>query len=79
MDLRLPSTEFQARTRRLLEYVRQQQWYGVVLFDNYHITYYTGLAFIPTERPIAFAMNADGERVLYVPRLEVEHARRGAR
>jgi len=75
MDLRLPSTEFQARTRRLLEYVRQQQWYGVVLFDNYHITYYTGLAFIPTERPIAFAMNADGERVLYVPRLEVEHAR----
>jgi Xaa-Pro aminopeptidase len=74
MDLRLPSVEFQSRSQRLLEYIRQQQWRGVVLFDNYHITYYTGMAFIPTERPIAFAMNADGERVLFVPRLEVEHA-----
>lgn len=79
MDLRIPATEFQARTQRLLEYVKKQAWHGVVLFDNYHITYYTGFAFIPTERPIAFAMNADGERVLFVPRLEVEHAKAEAR
>lgn len=61
------------------EFSRQQQWSGVVLFDNFHITYYTGFAFIPTERPICFAMNADGERVLFVPRLEVEHAQAEAR
>ena len=63
----------------MLEFVKQQQWSGVVLFDNFHITYLTGFAFIPTERPMAFAMNADGERVLFVPRLEVEHAKAEAR
>ncbi len=74
MDWRITSNEFQSRTQRLLEYVKQQAWHGVALFDNYHIKYYTGMAFIPTERPICFAMNADGERMLFVPRLEVEHA-----
>ena len=74
MSLKLPSTEFHFRAKRLLEYVKRQQLSGVALFDNFHVTYYTGFAFIPTERPICFAMNADGERVLFVPRLEVEHA-----
>ncbi len=79
MSLQLPPSEFQSRTRRLLEFVKQQPWSGIVLFDNFHITYFTGFAFIPTERPMAFAMNADGERVLFVPRLEVEHAKAEAR
>jgi Xaa-Pro aminopeptidase len=72
--LQLAASEFESRAKRLLEQVKQQEWYGVALFDNFHITYLTGFAFIPTERPICFAMNADGERVLFVPRLEVEHA-----
>jgi Xaa-Pro aminopeptidase len=75
VSLRLPPTEFQFRAKRLLDYVKRQQLNGVVLFDNFHVTYFTGFAFIPTERPICFAMNADGERVLFVPRLEVEHAK----
>ena len=75
MNLRISKSEFQSRAERLLAHIRKQQWRGVVLFDNFHVLYFTGFAFIPTERPIAFAMNADGERVLFVPRLEVEHAR----
>ena len=47
---------------------------GVVLFDMDYIKYYTGFAFIPTERPIVFAMNASGQRGMFVPRMEVEHA-----
>ena len=47
---------------------------GVVLFDPYYVLYYAGFAFAPTERPIALVLNADGERALVVPRLEVEHA-----
>ena len=35
---------------------------GAVLFDPYYVLYYTGFAFIPTERPIAFVVSADGER-----------------
>ena len=44
---------------------------GVVLFDPYYVLYYAGFAFVPTERPIALILGADGTRTLVVPRLEV--------
>lgn len=72
--INITSTEFQSRAAKLLEHVRAQDLSGVVLFDNYYILYFTGFAFIPTERPIAFVMNAQGDRAMFVPRLEVEHA-----
>lgn len=74
-SIEITPAEFQARADRLLEYVRSQGLAGVVLFDSAYILYFTGFAFIPTERPIAFAMSAAGERALFVPRLELEHAR----
>lgn len=74
-SLNIPSSEFQSRAARLLDHVRAQGLSGVVLFDNYYILYFTGFAFIPTERPIAFVMNAQGEKALFVPRLELEHAK----
>lgn len=72
--LRIGDAEFRERCQALLAYVVQQQLTGVVLFDADYIKYYTGFAFIPTERPIAFAMSKTGERAMLVPRLEVEHA-----
>ena len=66
--------EHRERCDRLLERVRAEDLSGFVLFDPYYVLYYAGFAFAPTERPIAFAVNADGERALVVPRLEVEHA-----
>ncbi len=74
-SINISHAEFQARAARLLEHIRSQNLSGVVVFDNYYILYLTGFAFIPTERPIAFVMNAEGERAMFVPRLEVEHAR----
>ncbi len=71
----LPS-EFGSRVDQLLDHVRLQGLAGVVLFDNFHIQYLTGFAFIPTERPIVLAVNVAGERVLLVPRLEVERAKK---
>jgi Xaa-Pro dipeptidase len=47
---------------------------GVVLFDPTYVLYYSGFAFVPTERPIAFVLGPDGTRALVVPRLELEHA-----
>lgn len=73
-SLRIPKEEFFTRIERLCRYIQEQQLSGVVLFDRHYILYYTGFAFIPTERPIGLAMSASGERVLFVPRLEVEHA-----
>jgi Xaa-Pro aminopeptidase len=70
--------EYQSRCDLLLEYIKTEQLSGVVLFDGHYILYYSGFAFIPTERPISFVMNAEGERALFVPRLELEHAKSNA-
>ena len=74
-SLNVPQSEFHSRATSLLEHVRTQGLSGVVLFDNYYILYFTGFAFIPTERPIALVMSAGGEKAMFVPQLEVEHAR----
>jgi Xaa-Pro aminopeptidase len=70
----IKTDEFQMRVESLLAYLNAENLTGVVLYERDYILYYTGFAFIPTERPIIFAMNAKGEKGLFVPRLEVEHA-----
>jgi len=72
--IQIPKEEFEARAQKLVEYVGAEGLSGAVLFDNYYVTYFTDFAFIPTERPMALAVNAQGERALFVPRLELEHA-----
>lgn len=67
--------EFRSRQGRLVEHLRARGLNGAVLFDSYYILYYSGFAFIPTERPVAFLINAHGETALFVPRLETEHAK----
>jgi len=73
--LNISPREFDQRTERLLAVVREHGLGGAVLFDNYYILYFSGFAFVPTERPVAFVLSARGERALFVPRLELEHAR----
>ncbi len=73
--LQIQPGELQSRATRLLQYLKREQFSSIVLFDNFHITYFAGFAFIPTERPIVFAMSPIGERILFVPRLEYEHAK----
>jgi Xaa-Pro dipeptidase len=76
--LNIPQEEFISRADRLLTHLKAEGLTGVVLFNSHYILYYTGFAFIPTERPIAFAMNDQGEKALFVPRLELEHAQANA-
>ncbi len=47
---------------------------SIVLFDDEYIQYFTGFLFHPTERPIALVITPDGQRTLFVPELEREHA-----
>ena len=77
-SIAITQNEFQTRADRLLEHLQAENLSGVVLFDAFYVLYHTGFAFIPTERPIAFAMNSGGEKALFVPRLEVEHAQANA-
>ena len=66
--------EHRARCDALLERAQAEGLAGVVLFDPSYVLYYSGFAFVPTERPIALVLSGEGERALVVPRLELEHA-----
>jgi Xaa-Pro dipeptidase len=78
MSLAIPEHEYKERTATLTGYVNEQGLAGVVLFDPYYVLYFVGFAFVPTERPMAFLLNADGEGGMLVPRLEREHAQANA-
>jgi Xaa-Pro dipeptidase len=77
-SIQIKKEEYEARSERLLEHIRSLNLSGAVLFDSHYVLYYTGFAFIPTERPIAFILSASGDKALFVPRLEVEHAQSNA-
>ena len=76
--MRIQEAEYRQRTARLAEHIRGQELDGAVLFDPAYVLYYVGFAFVPTERPMAFVLNADGEGGMLVPRLEREHAQANA-
>jgi Xaa-Pro dipeptidase len=73
-SLAITPDEHRARREALLSGLEGDGLPGVVLFDPTSVLYYSGFAFIPTERPIALVLAADGAHALVVPRLEVEHA-----
>jgi len=71
----IPQDELSARRERLLTWIRDRQLTGYVLFDEQYIQYFTSFGFLATERPVAFASNASGETVVFVPGFEVERVR----
>ena len=73
--MRILDAEFAARRDAFAAALQERGLAGAVLFDTQYVHYYTGFFFIPTERPIAFAIAADGRGGMLVPRLELEHAR----
>jgi Xaa-Pro dipeptidase len=78
LTLAIEQQEYERRTAALTTHVVDLGLSGVVLFDPAYVLYYVGFAFVPTERPMAFLLNADGEGGLLVPRLELEHAQANA-
>jgi Xaa-Pro aminopeptidase len=78
LSLAIRESEYQERTAALLECIHERELAGVVLFDPAYVLYYVGFAFVPTERPMAFLLNAEGAGGMLVPRLEREHAQASA-
>jgi Xaa-Pro dipeptidase len=76
--MRIQEAEYRERTSRLAAFARERGLDGVALFDPTYVLYYVGFAFVPTERPMAFVLNADGQGGMLVPRLEREHAQANA-
>jgi Xaa-Pro dipeptidase len=78
VSLAIQQSEYEERTAALAGHVMELGLSGIVLFDPAYVLYYVGFAFVPTERPIAFLLNAEGEGGMLVPRLEREHAQANA-
>ena len=72
--MRVTEEEFAARRLAFAATLSERGLDGAVIFDPQYVHYYTGFFFIPTERPIAFALASDGRGGMLVPRLELEHA-----
>ncbi len=72
--MRITEEEFAARRSAFAAALAERGLDGAVLFDPQYVHYYTGFFFIPTERPIAFALASGGRGGMLVPRLELEHA-----
>ena len=66
--------EYRERRERLLTHPDARKAAGFVWWGSHRIFYLSGVALIPTERPIALLISRAGEAVLFVPRLELEHA-----
>jgi len=75
----LSAKELQARQGRARDVLGHRGLAGLCLFGPTHIYYLTGFAFIQTERPIGLAFPRNGRSILFVPRLEEEHAHEHAR
>jgi len=72
--VRITEEELAARRSAFAATLAERGLDGAVLFDPQYVHYYTGFFFIPTERPIAFALASGGRGGMLVPRLELEHA-----
>ena len=72
--MQIADTEFAARREAFAARLEERGLTGAVLFDPHYVHYYSGFFFVPTERPIAFALAVGGRGGMLVPRLELEHA-----
>ncbi|HEY6607375.1 MAG TPA: Xaa-Pro peptidase family protein [Gaiellaceae bacterium] len=78
MTLAIGQAEYERRTSALATSLRDAGLDGAVLFEPAYVLYYVGFAFVPTERPMAFLISAEGDGGMLVPRLEREHAQANA-
>jgi len=73
--LEIAREELLGRQARVKDTLAREGLEAMIFFGSTSVFYLTGFAFIPTERPLAFILPAEGESVMFVPRLEKEHAR----
>jgi len=75
MHLAISSEEYRNRVNAVLDIMKGKELGGFVFWNATSVFYLTGFAFIPTERPICLVLSKDGSKTMFVPRLEVEHAK----
>lgn len=79
LEPRISDGELARRRRRVLQEVGEKGGEAFITYSPTSIFYLTNFYFLPTERPIALVLTAADRAVLFVPRLELEHAQLVAR
>ena len=74
MYLRISHDELRRRRRAVVDELRQRRLDALVLFKPPSVFYLTNFAYVTTERPIGLVLNSDDELMVFIPRLELEHA-----
>lgn len=72
--LRVTRGEIERRTSEIAGRMAERKLDALYLVSPSNIAYTTNFFHIATERPVAALILASGEKVLFVPRLELEHA-----
>ncbi|MBS3781367.1 MAG: aminopeptidase P family protein [Candidatus Thermoplasmatota archaeon] len=72
MDFMLDSKVYERKKEKLLTRLEEKEMEAVCLFSPTFIFNLTGFAFLPTERPIAYLLDKESEKMV-IPRLEKEH------
>jgi Xaa-Pro dipeptidase len=75
----LSQKDLHRRQSRFRDELGRRGLAGACLFSPTHVYYLTGFAFVQTERPIGLVFPRNGRSLLFVPRLEEEHAHEHAR
>lgn len=70
----ISSAEYAQRRTTILERADTSNAGGFVWWGSHRVQYLSGFAFSPTERPLGLIIAKSGESILFVPRLELEHA-----
>jgi len=76
--LGLSRREIERRVQQVLSELERKKLDALYVASPTNIVYLTGFYHIPTERPLATVILSSGERILIVPKLEEDHARRYA-
>lgn len=75
MSLCISAREYRRRLDLVLDAMREKNLDAFIFWNSTSVFYLSGFAFIPTERPMCLIVGKDGKKTMFVPRLEVEHAR----
>ncbi|MFW5896967.1 MAG: M24 family metallopeptidase [Bacillota bacterium] len=73
--LAVTAEEYALRRETLLENLSEEEIAAFVSFTHPAAFYLTGFTFAPTERPTAVVVLPDEPPILFLPQLEIEHAR----
>lgn len=78
LQLIISKKEIERRRKKIIDKMHHMGINALYLVSSANIAYVTNFFFIPTERPIASIIKEDGETIMFVPTLEVEHVEKYA-